>query len=354
MYVFIFVLIAIIVAGVTCAKKNEFYADYLAPRNTATINAVFSILIFLSHATQYYTLNGVFDKPYLNLRSWLGQMVVVTYLFFSGYGMMESIKKKGPAYIRSIPYHRFFKLWYKFALILLLFLGIRFYTGNPPTLKNALLAFTGYTSLGNSNWYMLVTFALYIVIFMAFLLFRKRGWLGVATVFILTAAFALLLRHLKCPQYYYDTIFCLPVGMLFSLVKSPVDKLLMKNDLFWFAAFALISAFTFYFGDRKGRSIIFYSCFSVCFVLLIVVLMMKVNLKSSILDWFGEHIFSFFMLQRIPMILLKHWHFTKSPYVFIICCFVATVVLATFFDALTAQLDRLLFQRKDTKKLIAK
>ena len=109
MLVFIFILIALICSGLSVAKKNEFYSDYCSPKNTNTINAIFSILIFLSHAVTYVKLDGVLDGPYFEFRSFLGQLVVVTYLFFSGFGIMESIKKKGIPYVKAMPVQRFFK-----------------------------------------------------------------------------------------------------------------------------------------------------------------------------------------------------------------------------------------------------
>ena len=124
MLIFIILLIGILCAGIKVGGKNEFYEDYLSPKNTTMINAIFSVLIFLSHAVQYVSLKGSLDAPYFEMRSWLGQMVVVTYLFFSGYGIMESIKKKGRSYVRGIPVRRFFKLWYQFALMLVMYLPV--------------------------------------------------------------------------------------------------------------------------------------------------------------------------------------------------------------------------------------
>ena len=103
MLVFVFTLIVLICSGLSVAKKNEFYSDYCSPKNTNTINAIFSILIFLSHAVTYVKLDGVLDAPYFEFRSFLGQLVVVTYLFFSGFGIMESIKKKGTPYVKAMP-----------------------------------------------------------------------------------------------------------------------------------------------------------------------------------------------------------------------------------------------------------
>lgn len=35
-----------------------------------------------------------------------GQLIVVMFLFYSGYGVMESVRSKGTAYIKSIPFKR--------------------------------------------------------------------------------------------------------------------------------------------------------------------------------------------------------------------------------------------------------
>ena len=121
MIIFVLILVAIICSGLTVANKNEFYSDYCSPKNTNTVNAIFSILIFLSHAVTYVDLNGAFDAPYFTLRKFLGQLVVITYLFFSGYGIMESIKKKGTLYVKQMPVNRFFKLWYHFAIVIVLY-----------------------------------------------------------------------------------------------------------------------------------------------------------------------------------------------------------------------------------------
>lgn len=356
MFVFIIIVIALLAAGFSTCKADEFYRDYMAPKNTASVNGIFSILIFISHATQYIQTTGVLDKPYMALRGYLGQLVVVTYLFFSGYGIMESIKKKQMGYVKSIPSKRLFRLWYHFAIVIVMFLGLGLLIGKDFTLNQVLLSFTGMKSLGNSNWYMFVTFALYIIVFISFFIFRKHHWLGVIGTFVLTAGFVLLERELDLTVTFYNTIFCFPVGMLFSMVKPYWDKLLMKNDVCWFSAFALIGAAFMYFADhksvpiftdQKNEAFIHYSLFAIFFGLLVTLLMMKTKVESSVLDWFGQHIFSFFILQRIPMIFLDHINLSSKPMVFIVCSFIGTVTLAVIFDKCIDKLDSLIFRKRE-------
>lgn len=94
MLFFIITLMMIIFTGISAKGKNEFFSDYCAPRRTTAINGIFTILVFLSHSAQYINLSGTLDNPYISMKKYIGQLVVVTFLFFSGFGMMESINKR--------------------------------------------------------------------------------------------------------------------------------------------------------------------------------------------------------------------------------------------------------------------
>ncbi len=355
MIIFILILFAIICSGLTVAKKNEFYADYCSPKNTGTINAIFSVLIFLSHCLSYIKMEGVFDQPYLDIRKFLGQLVVVTYLFFSGYGIMESIKKKGTDYVKKMPVNRLFKLWYHFAIVVVMYIIVSngiLKKGYP--LKDVLLAFTGYTTLGNSNWYLFVTFAMYIIIIVSFLIFRKHKILGVALVTVLSVAFVYVEKNvLELPAQYYNTVCCFPAGMMFSLVKPYIDKILMKNDVIWFTVFTVCVGVFAYFSLNRNEGLTYYTLFTLTALAVLVMFMMKATIKHSILDWFGQHIFSFFILQRIPMLLIRHLGFANRGYFFIITSFFGTILLSVLFDAAMDKLDSIIFKPRKKKEIKA-
>lgn len=351
MLVFIFILIALICSGLSVAKKNEFYSDYCSPKNTNTINAIFSILIFLSHAVTYVKLEGVLDGPYFEFRSFLGQLVVVTYLFFSGFGIMESIKKKGIPYVKAMPKNRFFKLWYHFAIVILLYtvvsVGI---AGKRYSITHWLLSFTGLKAIGNSNWYLFVTFALYIIVIVSFLIFRKSQKFALASVCILSVGFVILEKELGLGSRYYNTLLCFPLGMFFSMLKPYIDKVFMKNDILWFVGFSASVVLFAYFSQNRDNRLLYYILFTFFALAVIVMFMMKVNISNSVLDWFGQHIFSFFILQRIPMILLREFGYNKNGYFFIIVSFFGTIFLSVIFDAFTDKLDSIIFTRKLKQK----
>lgn len=351
MLVFVLILAFLICSGITVAKKDEFFSDYCSPKNTNTINAIFSILIFLSHAVTYIELDGILDAPYFEFRTFHGQLVVITYLFFSGFGIMESIKKKGTAYVKAMPVNRFFKLWYHFAIVIVLFtvvsIGI---AGNEFSFSHWLLSFTGLKSIGNSNWYMFVTFLLYIIVIISFRVFKKSNILALACTGVLCGGYVILANKANLGIAFYNTALCFPLGMFFSMLKPYIDKIFMKNDILWFSGFSLCVVLFAFFSQNRSQNFLFYILFTFFALAVIVMFMMKVNIKSSVLDWFGQHIFSFFILQRIPMILLKSFGYNKEGYFFIIVCFFATIFLSVIFDAFTNKLDSIIFKNKKALK----
>lgn len=348
MSIAIIILFGIILFGIKISPRNKFFNDYAGKKQTSTINGIFTILIFLSHSAQYITLNSALDRPYLTIRNLLGQLVVTSFLFFSGFGIMESISKKGTDYVKQIPKNRFFKVWYHFAIALIPFIILSFIFEKHYPITHILLSFTGYTAVGNSNWFMLATFAMYIIVFISFMIcknVKNKAW-AVALTFALTGLFILFEYKMGLETYYYNTILCFPAGMVFSMLKPYFDKFVMKNDAKWFVA--VVVTFIAFIIARHfcGISIFIYNAFSIFFVIVIMLVLMKIKVGNKILDFFGNHIFSFFILQRIPMIILSEIGFSKYQYLFVVVSFVCTVCITLLFDWLMSKTDKIIYSKK--------
>lgn len=101
LYVFILAML-VFFYGISFVKANEFNTEYLSKESTGAVNGIFVLFVFMSHISNYMNFGSEYDKIWLDFRSWLGQLMVVTFLFYSGYGMMCSIMKKGNAYIKPL------------------------------------------------------------------------------------------------------------------------------------------------------------------------------------------------------------------------------------------------------------
>ena len=175
MIFFVAVLFLLIISGAEFSKQNEFNKDYISRAGTTAIKGIFVILIMFSHGKGYIDVGGKFDVPYLKMQDHLNQMIVAMFMFYSGYGIMESIKKKGSAYIDTIPKKRFPQVLLNMDIAVVLFLILAATAGKFYNVGHILLSLIGWESVGNSNWYIFVILALYVITYFAFLILKKKN-----------------------------------------------------------------------------------------------------------------------------------------------------------------------------------
>lgn len=349
MTVFLALLLCIVFLDLKTAGKDRFYSDFMSRERTSAVNGLFTLLVFFSHAGSYLPMDAPVDAPYTAFRGFLGQLVVVPFLFYSGYGILESIRQKGLPYVKAIPFRRFFRVFYHMAVAVCLYIIVNLILGNEMTVSNTLLAFTGWTSIGNSNWYVFAILSLYAIAFVSFLAARGNLYLGAAFTTALTLLCVFWQMRLGRDSWTYDTMLMFPAGMVFSLARPYFQKLLGKNDAIYMLFFAGLLAVFLLANERRGSNLGWYTLWCGFFMLLVLALTMKFSLNNSILQWLGSHVFSIYILQRIPFQLLCRLGYRERPYLCIVLSFCFTAVLAVLFDAAVSRLDRLLYSRREEK-----
>lgn len=347
MIFYIGILALACVYGMKIFGFREFNKDYLSRDNTTAVKGIFVVLVFMSHFLQYYKMSGPFDVLYKEIRLFLGQLVVVMFLFYSGYGIYESIKRKGTSYVKSFPKNRVLKTLFHLDLAILIFFIRNLIMDIEMTVPKVLLSLIGWTSIGNSNWFMFAILVLYIIVYVAFLVFKKNKVLGIVATTALTVVYIILMKEFSgMDAYWYNTVLCLPLGMWYSCLKDKINAVMMKNDIIYLAITAVVAA-VFLLVHNNKRELPVYILWTIMFTLLVVFGTMKVNLGNKVLYWLGNHVFSVYILQRLPMALFAKIDFiaAEREYFFVLS-FAATVILAELFDRGTGALDKLIFDRK--------
>ena len=344
MVFFLVALTLVIFNKMEFAKENDFFHnEYMNKSTTTAVNGIFVILIIFSHYSQYADFQGMYDVPYLALKEHLNQMVVATFLFYSGYGMMEAFKRKGRAYLKKIP-SKFITLLVRFDIAVCLFgilgkllsLGIDY---NPKLIVLSLLA---WLNLGNSNWYIFVILVLYICIYVSFqgLRYSEKPnvyFLSTVALSVLTAIFVFILMKQDLGMYWYDTAMLLPFVMFYSLGKDRIERIVMRSDAVFFAWCVLFSViYVILYFHRFDYGIGGYTLWAMSFIVLVLLATMKIKIGNPVLEWFGKHIFSVYILQRIPMIILDHFGFVDDHrYMCLILVLIITALLVVVFEQFT-------------------
>lgn len=325
--------------------------QYMDMDRTTAIKGVFILLVFLTHAVGYipaFPGPELLHEPYFYVQRHMGQGVVVLFLFYSGYGVMESVRKKGAAYVRAMPRNRVLRTLLHFDLAVLLFVALDAALGTLDgyTLPQILLSFIGWEAVGNSNWYIFAVLSLYLLTWLAFRLFgdRARYIPALAAVTALTCVYMLAVSPQK-DAWWYDTVLVYPLGMWFSFGRAQIERLFRKHPSLWYAAAAVLAAVFVFAHRRRDASFPLYLLQLQLMAPLVVLVTMKLNVCNRVLIFFGKHLFEIYILMRIPMLLLQRAGLT-NVYAFTLLSFAATVAIAVGFKKLTGALDKRLFVAK--------
>lgn len=169
-------IVLLLILGVICLwniKFSNYHEDYISPKNTNAIKGIFAVIILFSHMKGYITLNDTLaDYSFSMILSHIGQLMVVMYLFYSGFGIVESMKRK-PDYFETYPKKRILKTLLHFDLAVLFFLLLSIIINAKYSAIDYITCWIGWGSIGNSNWFIFDILALYSIVYLAHSLMRN-------------------------------------------------------------------------------------------------------------------------------------------------------------------------------------
>jgi hypothetical protein len=326
-----------------CRFRKGMFQDYMMPSSTAAVNGIFVILVFLRHFSSYITY-GEYDQLFAVANSFLDQLLVTTFLFYSGYGVMISIITK-EHYIENIP-KRFLKVLIHFDIAIVFYIVIWLLRGDNLSISDVAKALIAWKSVGNSNWYIFAILCLYGFTFISGYICKNRRLAFILCVFVWCFAYIIALRFIGKSVYCYDTVLCYPVGMLYAYYAERINQYLFSkhiralNCLLPFVVFVLCC-----FCEKGAKSIFWVSSHmlkNIAFVYFIVAVTVIIQFGNKALDWLGNNIFEIYILQRIPMNLFNNIFNEKMVY--LIMCIITTILLSIAFKKMLSYVDRALFR----------
>lgn len=344
LYIFLIVLVFV---GLKVGKNK----DYLSKDTTTAIKGIFVIVVFFSHYSGYVDLNSNwYDKLFASANSCIGQLMVVMFLFYSGYGIFTQIRRTGGEYIDTFLRHRFLPTWLQFAVCVTFFLimDVAIGTISDYSVMHIIQAYIGWKSIGNSSWFMFITFALYLIVFISNKIFKSRPFYGLVCVSALSIALTFVLVFVKGPIW-WNTLLCFPLGMWFSYYKDWIDKHIFINRYIVALVSLLLIFGVLWFVDSKIHSLgVGYILLAMTFALLIVTVSMRVNVGNRVLLFFGKHIFSIYILQRLPLIIFQKY--IDNIYLYFAVSFVVTIILSWLFDYISNQIRKRIANTQHNKQ----
>lgn len=317
--------------------------SYLSVDNTQSIKGVFIILVFFSHFNSYVSFESGLDLIYQNTVGLFGQKMVTMFLFYSGYGVMESINKKGLNYLKHFPVNRILATLFKFSCAVFVFflIGV-FVTGQKYEFTTVLLALIGWKSIGNSNWYIFVILILYLITYIShrYLLQKNRGIPLAITFMSIAGLVALNEVYGVKPYFWIDTALCYVMGMIYSQYRK-IFELIINKKTWGYYLITSLAIVTLAFLQKYSESTLSLIALNVCFTIVVLLLTMRITIKNRVIMWCGKNLFEIYILQRIPMIIFKQLGLSKyNIYVYFALCLISTLLMVLPFKYITDKLWR--------------
>lgn len=295
--------IALIVLVFVGAHRRPAASVWCSKESAAAIKGFFMLTVFLAHAFDYTLKGGLAECSFLDragftVRSGLGQLIVVMFLFFSGYGVALSFKSKGFDYLKRYPKTRLVYTILNFDVAVMMFFVVTMVLGGEVSLVKLIKSLLAWDSMGNSNWYIFTIIICYLAHYLLMRLQVKRWFFMIGAYFIITQIMAQVR-----PNWWYNTMLAYPLGAIFADKKDYAAKVLDKH--YWLTMTILLFCFFVPYIFRYDYNGIAHNVMGCLFSLLVVVVMYRYEISGHFLTWVGGNIFPIYIYQRLPMLLLS-------------------------------------------------
>ena len=329
-YLFVF-LISVYGLGL---RKDSTPVEALSIEQCNAIKGISILLVFISHASQYvsasdYQYSMLGDDAFLGIKSFIGQLCVVMFFFYSGYGTEWSIARKGKQYVKDMPRRRVLTTLINFNLAVVVFVITNLLLGNEMPLKRVLMSLFAWDSVGNSEWYIFDILSLYVITYISSRL-TSNNRIRFGLLLSMTISLIYVLYLLK-GSWWYNTLLAYPAGVFMAMNKDWLLKL-VKN-YFWPILFGLIALFLVLWVYKKS-SFWVYNAASIIFAFLIVTLTSRIRIQNRFLIWLGMNLFPLYIYQRLPMLTLNELCpsiVSVYPIAFYLISFLITVIIAASY-----------------------
>lgn len=333
-----YILSLLSIINIKIKFSNNFFYDYLDLYNTYPIKGIFVWIIILQHYRGYYKRNHKYI--YHSILNCTRQKMVSMFLFYSGFGILESIKSKGNRYVKTL-LKKAFTLFIKFQISLLIFLLNNLFLGIKIKLKQYLLAIIFKTGIGNSYWFSFTIISFYLYSYISFIFINKKkyNYLGIISLIIISFLHIYFIYNYFHPQSFpsADNILCFIVGLFYSLLKKYIDKVIMKNDISYFGILSLFIISYTYFYNYQIKFIWTISIINAHFSLIIVFISMKIRFNNGFLNLLNSHSYSIYLLQRAIMRFIWYKkYFNSNIFIRFFIVFILILLSSCIFDKYTS------------------
>ena len=366
-------LVAILIAGAKTSKRREWQEEPLALGTSKAIQGFSAVAIILHHLSQ----DLMKDAGPFEFLSGCGVLFVGIFFFFSGFGLYTSLKTKKD-YLKGFLRKRLITILIPFYSCIAVFTIASCICGAKYKPMALLKVLSGWSLINNHMWYIVEIAILYLAFFLIYKLIRNRTAATVVmSVFVLAMmGGSLLLCHgkdMSCAywfmgEWWYNASLLFIVGILVSKHQDGLRKIARKAYVVLLPLFGILTAVFGWITKRFLEKYSYWSeipgkdpryldklrCLSVqvpfilCFVLFVLLVMMKVRFGNPVLTFLGAISLELYLIHNLFLKGLRDGTIFRvsSPSMYILLTILMAIGAATIISGVDKYLIGLLNGKK--------
>lgn len=165
----------IVFGGCKISEKGTFAEEPWGRQQAKMIQAVACIGVVLHHVTQQVTSYGMIDKGPITIFGEIGILFTSLFFFFSGYGLIISVRTKG-TYLKNFMWHRMPIILIPFLTANIISVVVRiFYLNIPMKTVDIVKCVLGLVLINGNGWYIVEIFFLYLAFYLIFRIVNNQN-----------------------------------------------------------------------------------------------------------------------------------------------------------------------------------
>lgn len=308
-YIFSYLVLPFMLLHKSKILRNSHYnCNFLSKKETNQLKGLLILIVILHHISQRMTTVGLM-LPFRHV----GYLAVSVFFFLSGYGLTES-KKKNTYFLKNFFSKRFSRVYLPFFIINIA--TILIYSNlfdSEYTIYKIICYVVGIELIDPVMWFVISIMVFYMLFYISF--FSHK--LAVKLLILLSLIYSIICFFIGKDVYWYNTSLCFPIGVYTSLNFNKVFTTLMNRNyllticfsIFVFSSLFLLDIFT----PNLILSAILETISSVMFVIVSLLLLIKVELNSKVLAFFGVLSYEMYLLHmKIYTVYFNYIDVSKS------------------------------------------
>ncbi len=315
LWFFVAALAVLLLSGVSVSKRGEWQEEPLSLDSSKGVQGFAAVAIILHHMSQGIS-NSKKDLGALSLFVDAGVLFVGIFFFFSGYGLLKSLRTKDN-YLSGFFKKRLPTILVPFFACILVFLSSEWLLGGKFRIGELLGYLSGWFLINSHMWYIVEIAVLYVAFFLIFRFIKneKLAFAAMGGFLLLLVTGSLLLGHGRFwfqGEWWFNATLLFFVGMLIARFELPLARFAKRFYALLLPICVAAFGFLFALNVKLIYEVSYYRdtassflCLGVqlpaiiFFVLSVLLIMLKVKFQNRALKFLGSIALELYLVHNL-------------------------------------------------------